>query len=466
MDKRYQNIRGKQTGNRMKHILAWSPQPGPQTEAITCPIPDIMFGGARGGGKSDWLLGDFVRHASKAKGKAKGILIRRTTPQLEQLIARSKVLYPLLGARWIAGSRIWLFPCNSTLKMRWLDRDADADNYQGHEYTWLGVDEAGTWSDPTPLDKLQATLRSSYGVPCETRMTANPGGLGHEWIKERYVKPAPSKIPFVANVNGALIKRVYIPSRLSDNKKLIEADPTYIDRIKASGPPWLVRAWLEGDWEASAGDNYFTEQCLLIEGKPFRPSPIMPAGYFWCDSVYAVMDTALKEEKQHDGTAIIYFATNHTQPYKLLILDWEIYKIQGALLKDNMPQINKKLEMYAEQYKARNGSKGVYVEDKGSGTILLQQMAGMKIRCTPISAAYTAMGKENRAIDVSREAYSDLVKITEYAYTKTATYNEQHRNHFLSQVCGFKINQKDGARDLLDCFCYGIQLAGLKKYLK
>ena len=410
-----------------------------------------MFGGARGGGKSDGLLGDFAAHAGRSGGKAAGIILRRTTPQLEEIIARSKEIYPLIGAEWIAGKATWIMPCGSRLKMRWLDRDEDADNYHGHSYTYLGVDEMGSWPDPSPLDKMRATLRSPHGVKCVSRGTANPGGVGHQWLKERYVMPAKPMTPFYDQEK--YVNRVYIPSRLKDNKKLIEADPEYINRLKSSGPPWLVRAWLEGDWDASAGDSFFTEDSLKVEGNPVAwPSK--------CDQVFAVVDTALKDGLEHDGTAVTYYSTNKVYGTPLVILDWDVIQISGDLLEQWLPTVNRRCEELARLCNARQGNVGIYVEDKASGIVLIQQAQRRGMKVFKIEGALTAMGKDGRALSVSGYVYKGMVKISQFAYDKVTTYRNQSRNHFLGQVCGYRIGTKTPHQmDLLDTFCYGCAIA-------
>lgn len=109
--------------------------------------------------------------------------------------------------------------------------------------TWMGFDEMGNWASPLPLDQLRACLRSNASVPCALRGTGNPGGPGHEWVKKRYIDPSPPLTPFT--VGG--ITRVFIPSKLTDNPRLTNAEQ-YTANIRNSGPDWLVKAWLEGDW--------------------------------------------------------------------------------------------------------------------------------------------------------------------------------------------------------------------------
>jgi hypothetical protein len=431
--------------------IVWKPQPGPQTLLLSCPVEDVLFGGARGGGKSDALLGDWAAHAGRSDGHASGLIVRRTTPQLEEIIQRAKVIYPALGASWLAGVRTWIFPCGSRLKMRFLERDEDADNYQGHQYTWIGIDEAGTWPNPDPIDKLRATLRSPWGVPCVMRATANPGGVGHQWLKERYVTPAPPLTPFFDQERNTW--RVFIPSRVTDNQALLAGDPHYIERLKSSGPPWLVKAWLDGDWDASAGDSFFPEYSLLVDDKPVD----YPTR---CDQIFAVIDTALKDGLEHDGTAVIYYARNKIAGTPLIVLDWDVLQIEGALLEMWLPTVSQRLEQLAAQTNARYGSVGGWIEDKASGIVLLQQAQRRGLPFHPIQGDLVALGKEGRALNVSGHVFSGKVKISRMAYDKVATYKGQTRNHFLSQICGFRLGTKvPHQMDLLDCFTYGVAIS-------
>ncbi len=526
--------------------VIWEPQPGPQTLAIRCPIFELFFGGARGGGKTDFILGDWSGHAGTYGAHAHGIIFRRTMPELDDVIARSRELFVPLGATFREQAKEWVFPNGATLRMRYLDRDADADSYQGHAYcvavgtpilmadntwkpiesihvgemvqtlegprrvtdrvkpykaqcvkatvrdasgacvgvqvhpvwhpvlasegwraysrddqndckesvddnattvppqvssfpvklhaptiqlaqrnrdsahagpiqggslrksarqslgtfpgmiplpwdrqlpaapwqsipgsavpvstsvgaygqhdlcapqdwrgdypsgggsddgcarlvqgtsrahirpqgdaavpcqtalldetdtipshshqgrrtyphpytgverhrsedwmdgtvemapcgesfvadltvdganhyisacglinknTWIAFDEAGNWPSPAPIDKLRACLRSAHGVPCLMRLTGNPGGVGHNWLKARYVDGQTPGRPFMDPVTG--MYRVFIPSRLTDNRILTSADPTYINRLRGAGAEWLVKAWEMGDW--------------------------------------------------------------------------------------------------------------------------------------------------------------------------------------------------------------------------
>ena len=106
----------------------------------------------------------------------------------------------------------WIAPTGARLRFAYLERDADADLYQGHSYTRIYVEEAGNFPSYAPIAKMMATLRSGAGVPVGMRLTGNPGGPGHQWVKSRYVDPAPlGNVIILDQATG--LERVFIPSQ-------------------------------------------------------------------------------------------------------------------------------------------------------------------------------------------------------------------------------------------------------------
>ena len=239
-------------------VIVWQPQPGPQTALLSCPIFEVLFGGARGGGKTDGVLGDWAQHASQYGEHAIGLMVRRNSIQLGETFERAKAIFQPIGGRFVGspqtGSMGCFMPGGARLLFRYLERDKDAENYQGHGYTRIYVEEAGNFPSPAPILKLMAALRSGAGVPCRMRLTANPGGPGHHWLKARYIDPAPLGMKILEDPDSGL-QRIYIPSRLKDNRFLGDQ---YVGQLKQSGSAELVRAWLDGDWDVIAG-AYFPE---------------------------------------------------------------------------------------------------------------------------------------------------------------------------------------------------------------
>lgn len=256
--------------------VIWSPQEGPQTDLITCPVFEVFYGGARGGGKTESSIGDWLDHAAKYGSDAVGIFVRRKFKQLAEVIARTKQLFPKIGAKYNEQRAEWLMPGGARLKFVYLERDSDAEEYQGHNYTRVYVEEVTNFPSPAPIDKLRATLRSGAGVPVGMRLTGNPGGPGHNWVKARYIDPDPKGYQIVresclVEIDGVSrevsLERVFIPSKLGDNMLLLRNDPTYVLRLRQSGSEALVKAWLEGNWDIIDG-AYFTELDEQVHGRP------------------------------------------------------------------------------------------------------------------------------------------------------------------------------------------------------
>lgn len=261
-----------QSAARVAPEVVWAPASKPQRALLSCPILEVFFGGARGGGKTDGMLGEWAQHASTYGVNAIGLMIRRTAKQLGETFERAKVLYTPIGAKFVGspesgGMRI-MMPGGARLTFGHLERDADAEGYQGASFTRVYVEEAGNFPSPTPILKLFATLRSGANVPCRIRLTGNPGGPGHQWVKARYIDPAPLGWQVITDPETGM-QRVFIPSRVSDNPMI---GAGYVANLKTSGNTELVRAWLEGDWSVTAG-AYFPEFDIARHVVAPRPLP-------------------------------------------------------------------------------------------------------------------------------------------------------------------------------------------------
>lgn len=256
--------------------VLWSPQEGPQTALLECPVFEVFYGGARGGGKTESSIGDWLQHSSLYGEHAIGIFVRRKLTQLAEVIARTKQIFPKLGGRYNEQQKTWTMGNGARLKFVYLERDSDAEEYQGHSYTRIYVEEVTNFPSPSPINKLKATLRSGAGVPTGMRLTGNPGGPGHNWVKARYINPNPKGYQVITEQEELLIDdrkvtvtldRVFIPSKLGDNMLLMRNDPTYVLRLRASGSEQLVKAWLEGNWDIVDG-AFFDEFSEDLHVKP------------------------------------------------------------------------------------------------------------------------------------------------------------------------------------------------------
>src|SRR5690606_18867095 len=144
------------TGKR----VIWKPQPGPQLEFHRRAEFEVLYGGSRGGGKTDSLIVEALRHIDKPEYTA--IFFRRTYPQLRQVIRRARRLIPQVapGAEWRAAENSWIFPSGATLTFAHLQHEESTDHYQGHEYHYVAIDELTHLTERMYLDIL-ATCRST-----------------------------------------------------------------------------------------------------------------------------------------------------------------------------------------------------------------------------------------------------------------------------------------------------------------
>ncbi len=237
--------------------VIWDAQPK-QAAFIACPCDDVAFGGARGGGKSDGVVGDWASHEDIYKAHAIGLALRRERTQLIELIERAKQILVPIGHKWHDQDKYFRGPNGGRLRFAYLENDSDADAYQGHGYSRIYIEEVGTFPAESPVAKLMATLRSGHGVPCQMKSTCNPGGPGHQWVKARYkldTNPRGMEVYRFEFTNPFTKKkiektRVFIPSKVVDNKYLGD---DYVANLFQVGSENLVKAWLTGDWSVIEG---------------------------------------------------------------------------------------------------------------------------------------------------------------------------------------------------------------------
>src|SRR5690606_30909082 len=205
--------------------------------------------------------------------------------------------------------------------------------------------------------KLTATLRDRNGVPVRKRMSANPGGPGHGWLKADYVDPAPPFVPHVDPDTG--LPRVYIPSRLQDNPALMVNDPAYLTRLRGSGPAWLVQAWLNGDWNAAPEGGIIRAVWLQNH---YTALPEAPDAFMRVHS----WDTAYKPEQHNDPSVLTSWvvATSHARRTPGFYL--------ADLFRSRMtyPELKRRVVEFAE----RDNPHAILIEDKASGQSLLQEL--------------------------------------------------------------------------------------------
>ena len=248
----------------MSNVI-WSPQPQ-QIKFMERPEFECLYGGAAGGGKSDALVAEALRQIHIPHYK--GLIIRRTYPQLSELIDKSLLLYKraVPGAVYNTTSHTWTFPTGAKVVFGSMNRKQDRINYQGKAYDFVGFDELTHFEHDEYTYLYSRARPNGPGTRVYIRATTNPGGRGHGWVKESFITAAPPLTPIKQEViieapNGGKIKvmrkRIFVPATVFDNKKLLENDPGYIATLGMM-PESEKRALLYGDWNSFTG-QVFTE---------------------------------------------------------------------------------------------------------------------------------------------------------------------------------------------------------------
>ncbi len=251
--------------------VIFRPNDGPQTDFLAAPETDVLYGGAAGGGKSYAMLVDPLRFAHRSAHRA--LVLRRSMPELRELIDKSRELYPKAfpGCKFREVEKIWTFPSGAKLEFGFLERDADVYRYQGQAYSWIGFDEITHLNTEFSWNYLASRLRTTDSeITPYMRCTANPGGAGATWVKNRYVSPSAPNESFVG-ADG--LTRRFIPARLQDNPYL-STDGRYEQMLKAL-PDVQRKQLLEGNWDITAGAAFTEFDLELHVIAPFQ----LPIGW-------------------------------------------------------------------------------------------------------------------------------------------------------------------------------------------
>jgi hypothetical protein len=247
--------------------VAWAPQPGSQdyflraSWAPDC-VREVLYESPRGPGKTDALLMAFAQHVGRGFGADwRGIIFRRTFPELSDIIAKSQrwfgEMFP--KATYNQSAHTWRWPTGEVLIFSYMERPSDYYRYHGHAYPFIGWEELTTWSSDECYRSMFSCLRSTNPrVPRMVRATTNPYGRGHNFVKARFGLPLPTGV-----MHGPIIRtpgqpdRQVVHGRLEENQVLLHAEPNYIEALRASASnPAQAAAWIEGSWDIVAGGMF------------------------------------------------------------------------------------------------------------------------------------------------------------------------------------------------------------------
>lgn len=247
----------------IKQNVIWQPQPK-QVAFMVRPEFECLYGGAAGGGKSDALVVEALRQVHIPYYK--GLILRKTYPQLTELIDKSLLIYPraVPGARYNSTTHTWTFPSGARIRFGSLNHSNDKFNYQGQAFDYIAFDELTQFEFDEYMYLISRCRPNGPGTRCYARATANPGGKGHGWVKARFITAAPPMTPIteevtVEDTNGNMItikrSRIFVPATVFDNQELLNNDPHYIATLGML-PTAEKNALLYGDWDSFSGQVF------------------------------------------------------------------------------------------------------------------------------------------------------------------------------------------------------------------
>lgn len=245
--------------------IVWRPQ-AKQAAFMARPEYEALYGGAAGGGKSDALVCEALRQVHIPYYKA--LILRKTYPQLSELIDKTLNYYPRAfpKARYNSSSHTWTFPSGAKVIFGSMQYTKDRTRYQGQAYDFIAFDELTHFTFEEYSYLFSRCRPNGPGTRCYIRSTANPGGVGHGWVKERFITAGPPMTPIWEDVeivfpDGHKEKRkrsrIFVPASVFDNPTLLSNDPDYITNL-ASMPEAERMALLYGSWDSFSG-QVFTE---------------------------------------------------------------------------------------------------------------------------------------------------------------------------------------------------------------
>lgn len=254
--------------------VVWKPLPGMQELALSCPANELLLEGTRGPGKSEIQLAIFRKWVGQGFGSHwRGIIFDRAYKNLDDLVIKSKRFFGSLGdgAEWKASNKEykWVWPTGEELLFRQLRTKDDYQNFHGQEYPYIGWNELTKYPDDSLYEDMLSCNRSSFiplpgsgvpNIPLRVISTTNPLGVGHNWVKSRFIdRAAPGELQTIWKevFNPKTQKREPIKRTLCrlfcSYKENIYLTPEYMVFLESIKDENKRRAWLYGDWDITSG---------------------------------------------------------------------------------------------------------------------------------------------------------------------------------------------------------------------
>lgn len=227
---------------------------------------EVLYGGAAGGGKSDAIVVEALRQVDNPNYRA--IIFRKTFPQCRELIIKSLRIYKAAFPRAVynGSEHSWTFPSGAKIYFGSMPNSTSYLNYQGLSFSFIAFDELTHFTQEEYEYLISRNRADGEGLRVYIRATANPGGIGHGWVKQRFIDAAPPNTTHyvkstVIDKDGVSHEvqrsRIFIPSSVFDNQALLKNDPNYLANL-ALLPEAKKNALLYGDWNSYEG-QVFTE---------------------------------------------------------------------------------------------------------------------------------------------------------------------------------------------------------------
>lgn len=224
---------------------------------------EILYGGARGGGKTDagiyWMIKPIEGlgwQPTVTHPYFRGLVLRRSAKDLSDWLDRAERVYKAYGARLRDRNKSPFFEFPSGAKI-FAGHLKDVAQYLGHEYQRMLIEELTQIPQELTYTKLTGSCRSTIPeIKPQIFMTTNPGGRGHGWVRRRFVSIAPWDDFFLSPQTNRTA--IFIPSRVEDNPKLVENDPGYVQWLEGikKVDEKLWKMWREGEWDAFEGQVF------------------------------------------------------------------------------------------------------------------------------------------------------------------------------------------------------------------
>jgi predicted phage terminase large subunit-like protein len=345
-----------------------------------------FYGGAARGGKSSALLIAALQYVTEPDYAA--LILRRTFRQLsleDAIMDRAEQWLSLTDGKWAGTDKRWRFPSGATLTFGYLDTERDKYQYQSAAFQYVAFDELSqfTKSQYTYLFSRLTRLEGST-IPLRMRAASNPGDIGHEWVKARFITPLHTEM----KARG----RFFVPALLEDNphvdqpayeNSLIELDPVTYEQLR------------HGNWDISIAGNMFKRESFdIIASAPLELQQVR----YW--------DPAASEPKKNrdpDWTVGALMSVSNGQYYIKSVVRFQKTPADTEKIIKQTAQIDgTETKIYMEQ---EPGASGLIVIDHYARNVLqgysftgIKSTGSKVVRAQPLSAA-----AGNRNVHISKD---------------------------------------------------------------